>query len=85
MQEIEQRVTKLEGQMEAVRDDVSEIKYQLNQTAKKADLEELQKHIDYRDRLYTNNMWRLVFGLVVILAALLATSFGVRDIPAIFG
>jgi archaellum component FlaC len=77
---MENRVTKLETRMEQVEKDISDIKDHLEEVAKKADIDTLRSEIERRDKNYTNNLWKLVFGLTG-LVALLA---GVTQLAKIF-
>ena len=54
--ELEQRVTRLEERTVAVERDIKEIKSQLNETAKKSDVERLEKTLEQRDANYTKTL-----------------------------
>lgn len=82
---IPDRVTRLETEMTEVRGDISEIKSQLDKAATKVDMAELKQFFEKRDSDFTRNMWRVVFGLLMLLAALVVTAFGVKELPGIFG
>src|SRR5690606_13925773 len=64
--DLESRVSVLETQMASVQEDLAEIKQQIGQAATKRDLQDLQQFFDNRDKTYTHNLWRLVFGLVLL-------------------
>ena len=54
--ELEQRVTRLEERTAAVERDTHEIKLQLNETAKKSDVERLERTLNERDANYTKEL-----------------------------
>ena len=54
--ELEQRVTRLEERTVAVERDIKEIKAQLNETAKKSDVERLERTLSERDANYTKTL-----------------------------
>ncbi len=85
--ELEQRVTRLEERTVAVERDIKEIKSQLNETAKKSDVERLEHTLEQRDANYTKNLWKLIFILIGVFTAitLAAVGLGVTDLPALGG
>ena len=85
--ELEQRVTRLEERTVAVERDIKEIKAQLNETAKKSDVERLERTLNERDANYTKNLWKLIFILIGVFTAitLAAVGLGVTDLPALGG
>ncbi len=80
--DLEQRVTRLEERNVAVERDIKEIKSQLNETAKKSDVERLEKTLEQRDANYTKNLWKLIFILIGVFTAitLAAVGLSVADI-----
>ena len=87
--ELEQRVTRLEERQVAVERDIKEIKSQLNETAKKSDVERLERTLNERDANYTKNLWKLIFILIAVFTAitLAAVGLSVADIslPGVLG
>ena len=87
--ELEQRVTRLEERTVAVERDIKEIKAQLNETAKKSDVERLENTLEQRDANYTKNLWKLIFILIAVFTAitLAAVGLGVADVslPNVLG
>jgi uncharacterized coiled-coil protein SlyX len=87
--ELEQRVTRLEERTVAVERDIKEIKSQLNETAKKSDVERLENTLEQRDANYTKNLWKLIFILIGVFTAitLAAVGLSVADInlPTMLG
>ena len=85
--ELEQRVTRLEERTVAVERDIKEIKAQLNETAKKSDVERLERTLNERDANYTKNLWKLIFILIGVFTAitLAAVGLGVTDLPTLGG
>ena len=87
--ELEQRVTRLEERTVAVERDIKEIKSQLNETAKKSDVERLERTLSERDAYYTKNLWKLIFLLIAVFTAitLAAVGLSVADIslPNVLG
>jgi len=87
--ELEQRVTRLEERTVAVERDIKEIKSQLNETAKKSDVERLERTLNERDANYTKNLWKLIFILIAVFTAitLAAVGLSVADIslPTMLG
>lgn len=81
---LENRVAILETQMKEVRDDIKEIKTQVKEGATKGDLVELKGFFDDRDQTYTKNMWKVIYGLLVVLVALLTAAWGLKEIPKLF-
>ncbi len=74
--ELEQRVTRLEERTVALERDIKEIKSQLNETAKKSDVERLEKTLEQRDANYTRNLWKLIFILIGVFTAITLTAVG---------
>ena len=66
--------------MERTESDIAGIKQQLQEVAKKTDIEELRSAIEARDRNYTSNLWKLVFGLTGLVAILA----GVNQLSKLF-
>ena len=87
--ELEQRVTRLEERTVAVERDIKEIKAQLNETAKKSDVERLENTLEQRDANYTKNLWKLIFILIAVFTAitLAAVGLSVTDVslPNVLG
>ena len=84
--ELEQRVTRLEERTVAVERDLKEMKAQLNETAKKSDVERLEKTLEQRDATYTKNLWKLIWILIAVFTGIVAINTGLNfaDIP-VFG
>jgi uncharacterized coiled-coil protein SlyX len=84
--ELEQRVTRLEERTVAVERDIKEMKAQLNETAKKSDVERLEKTLEQRDATYTKNLWKLIWILIAVFTGIVAINTGLNfaDIP-VFG
>ena len=87
--EMEQRVTRLEERTVAVERDIKEIKTQLNETAKKSDVERLERTLNERDANYTRYLWKLIFILIAVFTAitLAAVGLSVTDVslPNVLG
>ena len=87
--ELEQRVTRLEERQVAVERDIKEIKSQLNETAKKSDVERLERTLNERDANYIRHLWKLIFILIAVFTAitLAAVGLSVADIslPTMLG
>jgi len=87
--ELEQRVTRLEERTVAVERDIKEIKTQLNETAKKSDVERLERTLNERDANYTRYLWKLIFILIAVFTAitLAAVGLSVTDVslPNVLG
>ena len=66
--------------------DVAEMRQQLNETAKKSDVQELKEAIEQRDSTYTKNLWRLIWILIAVFTGIVAinTGLSLNDIQ-IFG
>ena len=87
--ELEQRVTRLEERQVAVERDIKEIKSQLNETAKRSDVERLERTLNERDANYTRYLWKLIFILIAVFTAitLAAVGLSVTDVslPNVLG
>jgi len=87
--ELEQRVTRLEERTVAVERDIKEIKAQLNETAKRSDVERLERTLNERDANYTRYLWKLIFILIAVFTAitLAAVGLSVTDVslPNVLG
>lgn len=86
---MEQRITRLEERQAALERDVKEIKIQLNDTAKKADFERLERTITEWQGGQTNRMWKLIFVLIgvftfITMAAVGLSTAGIK-LSDIFG
>ena len=66
--------------------DVSDLKKQLTETAKKSDVQELKEAIESRDATYTKNLWKLIWILIAVFTGIVAinTGLNLKDI-ALFG
>jgi len=73
---MEQRIIRLEERQVALERDVKEIKAQLNETAKRTDVERLEMTINQRDATFTKNMWRLIFVLIGVFTAITMAAVG---------
>ena len=73
----------------AVERDIKEIKPQLNETAKRSDVELLERTLNERDANYTRHLWKLIFILIAVFTAitLAAVGLSVADIslPTMLG
>ena len=74
--ELEQRVTRLEERTVAIERDIKEIKAQLNETAKRSDVERLERTLNERDANYTKNLWKLIFILIGVFTAITLAAVG---------
>jgi len=85
--EMGSRIARLEERQQALERDVKEIKQQLHETAKKTDVERLEKMLNERDATQTKNMWKLIFILIGVFTAitLAAVGLSVTDIPNLVG
>jgi hypothetical protein len=73
---MESRIARLEERQQALERDVKEIKQQLHETAKKTDVERLEKMLNERDATQTKNMWRLIFVLIGVFTAITMAAVG---------
>lgn len=83
-EELYTRVTRVEERLGRVETDVAGIKAQLGDVATKDDVEAVRRFFEERDDLYTHNLWRLAYGLVIAIAAIAFAFVGVREIPKLF-
>ena len=90
-QNLPERVTRLEAESSAMKQDIAEIKVELKKSATKEDLEELKGFFEQRDQQYnsflqqyTDNMWKLIFGLLLLFGGLMVVMFGIKEIPKLF-
>ena len=74
--EMESKIARLEERQQALERDVKEIKQQLHETAKKTDVERLEKMLNERDATQTKNMWRLIFVLIGVFTAITMAAAG---------
>lgn len=88
---IPDRVTRLEQQVEGMQRDIAEIKVEVKQSATKSDLVDLKAFFEERDRQYKDweakqidNIWKVVYGLIILLGGLVVTTFAVKELPKIF-
>ncbi len=83
-QNIPERVTRLEAQANTMQADIAEIKTELKQSATKDDVEDLKVYFTKRDEQYTANMWKVIYGLLILLGGLVVTMFAVKELPKLF-
>jgi hypothetical protein len=85
--EMESRIARLEERQQALERDVKEIKQQLHETAKKTDVERLEKMLNERDATQTKNMWKLIFILIGVFTLITLAAVGLKesDLPSFFG
>lgn len=67
--------------------DVADVKKQLNETAKKSDVQELKEAIENRDATYTKNLWKLIWILIAVFTGIVAINTGLNlaDVPILGG
>lgn len=82
--DLNERVAKLETEVSNIKGDVVDMKDQLCGMATKEDVMTLKEFFYSRDKEYTKNMWRVIFGLLGLMAAIVLASYGLKEIPAIF-
>jgi len=84
---MESRIARLEERQQALERDVKEIKQQLHETAKKTDVERLEKMLNERDATQTKNMWKLIFILIGVFTLITLAAVGLKesDLPSFFG
>ncbi|MFY9299183.1 MAG: hypothetical protein WAP20_08895 [Limnochordia bacterium] len=77
----------MEERQQALERDVKEIKQQLHETAKKTDVERLEKMLNERDATQTKNMWKLIFILIGVFTLITLAAVGLKesDLPSFFG
>ena len=85
--EMGSRIARLEERQQALERDVKEIKQQLHETAKKTDVERLEKMLNERDANYTKNLWKLIFILIGVFTLITLAAVGLKesDLPSFFG
>jgi hypothetical protein len=90
-EELTTRVARVEERLGRVEADVAGINAQLGAVATKtdidevkADVQEVRRFFEVRDDLYTRNLWRLAFGLIIAICAIAFAFVGVREIPKLF-
>ena len=83
-QNLPERVTRLEQQVEGMQQDITEIKDEVKLSATKSDLIVLRNWLEERDKQFTNNMWKVIYGLLILLGGLVVTMFAVKELPKIF-
>lgn len=79
--DFENRLTKVEVEVSELRNDVTEIKGQLTQTATKRDLEDLKEFFTDRDRLGSDRLWYITKTLMWIFGAVVLVAFGIEKLP----
>ncbi|WP_408954719.1 hypothetical protein [Natroniella sp. ANB-PHB2] len=84
MNDLDNRLTKVETEVENMKEDVAANTEKLQGTATKKDVEDLKRYFGERDSDFTKNMWKLIFGLLVLLGGLLVTMFGIENLPGLF-
>ncbi len=83
-QHLPDRVTRLEQRVDSIQKDVIEIKEEQKRSATKEDLLILRQWLEERDKQYTNNMWKVIYGLLILLGGLVVTMFAVKELPKLF-
>jgi uncharacterized membrane protein (DUF106 family) len=71
--------------MKEVKGDIKEIKEKIGNMATQKDVEDLKHFFSERDKDYTKNMWKVIFGLLILFAALIVAAFGLKTLPNLFG
>jgi hypothetical protein len=81
---IEERVTILETWRKGDRQDIDELQEEVKKMATKSDVADLKQFFETRDQQFTKNMWKVIFGLLILLAALVVSMFGIQNLPKLF-
>lgn len=76
---LEGRVTRLEVKVDGLQQDISEIKTDMT-----SQINSLKTFFTERDQTFTKNLWKLVFGLVVVMVAIVMTFLGIKTLPKLF-
>lgn len=63
---------------------LSRVEEQLTDLATKGDLVDVREFFERRDDLYTRNLWRALYGLIIAICAIAFAFVGVREIPKLF-
>lgn len=82
--EYPERLTRVENRLDNVEANIAEIKAEVKQSATKDDLAELKQYFSDRDKQFNNNMWKLIFGLLLLFGGLMVVMFGIKEIPKLF-
>jgi hypothetical protein len=80
----EERVSILEYEMGEAKKDIDSLGKKVEGMATKDDLLELKSFFYQRDKDYTKNMWKVIFGLLILLSLLVAAAFGIQNIPKLW-
>lgn len=83
-QHLPDRVTRLEQRVDSIQKDVIEIKEEQKRSATKEDLLVLRQWLEERDKQYTQNMWKLIYGLLILFGGMMVVMFGIKELPKLF-
>lgn len=81
-----ERITRAEADIESLKLNVDKNTCKIEQIdekvdtrmATKEDLKELQGFFEGREDKYTNNMWKVIFGLLIVMGGIILTIFGIN-------
>jgi hypothetical protein len=84
MGEVDQDVAVLKSEMREVKSDIVSLGRRVDDMATKSEVLDIKDFFCKRDEQYTKNMWRVIFGLLILLAALVVTMFGIQNLPKLW-
>lgn len=87
-----ERITKAEADIETLKINVVRNTEKIEQIdekvdtrmATKEDLKELQGFFEGRENNYTKNMWKVIYGLLLVIITIAMSLVGIEKIPKIF-
>lgn|GEM_PF-6911769 len=84
MHEHSSRIAALEAQVANIKEQISDINKRLDATATREDISALRTDMRQYTSSITNNLWKLVFALIVLLGSVVVAALGSEAVPALF-
>lgn len=84
MNEHSSRIAALETQVENIKEQIHGINKRLDATATRDDIDALRNDMRQYTSSITNNLWKVVYALIVLSGTVVVAALGLESIPTLF-
>lgn len=79
------RIAALEAQVADMKADIHRIETRLENTATRNDVHALREDMRQYHELVVSNLWKVLYGLLIVVAAVVLAVLGIEALPALWG